>query len=163
MCSKISRFPKQRDGYTIVELMITVAIIAVIASLAVPSWQRARKRAQADALVNELRVTGEAFQIYAAENGGLPANSGSFSTIPAGMTAYMPKSSTWTGVSPTGGYWIWWNFGSGGFWGFTGIVGVYNVNFDPDQITQIDKVMDDGDPNTGGIHSSTRWVFYGVP
>jgi prepilin-type N-terminal cleavage/methylation domain-containing protein len=163
MCSKLSPLQKYRGGYTVVELMITVAVIAVVASLAVPSWQRARKLSQADALMNEIRVTNEAFQIYAAEKGSLPANSGVLSAIPAGMTAYMPKNSTWTGVSPTGGYWVWWNFGSGGFWGFTGIIGVYNANFDPAQIAQIDSTMDDGDPNTGGIHSQTNWVFYGIP
>ena len=163
MSSKPSLFQKQRDGYTIVELMITVAIIAVLASLAVPSWQRARKRSQADALMNEMRVTGEAFQVYAAERGSLPATSGSFSAVPTGMANYMPKKSTWAGVSPTGGYWIWWNFGTGGIWGFTGIIGVYNVGFDPEQIAQIDTVMDDGNPNTGGVHSSTGWIFYGVP
>lgn len=146
-----------------VELMITVAVIALLAALAVPSYQRARKRSQADALMNELRVTGEAFQIYAAEKGTLPANAGAFSVIPTGMASYMPKISTWTGVSPTGGYWVWWNFGLGGFWGFTGIVGVYNPGFAPDQITHIDSTMDNGDPNTGGIHSTTAWIFAGVP
>ncbi len=163
MCSKLPHFPKQRGGYTIVELMITVAVIAVVASLALPSWQRARKLSQADVLMNELRVTGESFQVYAAERGSLPATAGSFSTVPTGMANYMPKKSTWAGVSPTGGYWVWWNFGTGGIWGFTGLIGVYNVNFDPDQITAIDQIMDNGDPNTGGIHSTTRWVFYGVP
>jgi type IV pilus assembly protein PilA len=153
----------RRSGFTVVELMITVAIIAVVASLAIPAWGRVRKRSQADALLNELRVTGEAFQIYAAEKGSLPATSGSFSTIPAGMAPYMPKKSTWTTVAPTGAYWVWWNFGSGGIWGFTGLVGVYNPNYDPAQITHIDTAMDDGDPNTGGIHSTSTWVFLGVP
>ncbi len=163
MPSRLSLFHKRRNGYTIVELMITVAVIALVAALAVPSWQRARKRSQTDALLNELRVTGEAFQIYAAEKGALPANAGAFSVVPTGMANYMPKKSTWAGVSPTGGYWVWWNFGSGGFWGFTGIVGVYNPGFDPAEITHMDTTMDDGDPNTGGIHSTTRWVFLGVP
>ena len=114
MCSKSSFFQKQRDGYTIVELMITVAVIAVVASLAVPAWQRALKRSQADSLMHELRVNGEAFQVYAAEKGTLPPNSGVLSAIPSGMTPYMPKKCTWTGVSPTGGYWVWWNFGTSG-------------------------------------------------
>jgi len=154
---------KKQGGYSIVELMITVAVIAVIASLAIPAWQRARKRSQADALVSELRINGEAFQVYAAEKGGLPANSGVLSAMPAGMAPYMPKKSTWTGVSPTGGYWVWWNFGTSSFWGFTGIIGVYNANFDSEQVKHIDTAMDDGDPNNGGIHLSTGWVYYGVP
>ena len=163
MHSRLSLFQKRRNGYTIVELMITVAVIALVAALGVPSWQRARKRSQANALVNELRVTGEAFQIYAAEKGTLPANSGAFSVIPTGMASYMPKNNTWTGLAPTGGYWVWWNFGSGRFWGFTGIVGVYNPGFDPAEVTHIDSTLDNGNPNTGGIHSTTAWVFLGVP
>ncbi len=104
MFSSPSHFSTRRGGYTIVELMITAAVIAVIASLSVPSWQRARKRSQADALVNELRVTGDAFQVYSAEKGTLPVTCGTLSVVPTGMAPYMPQSSTWTGVSPTGGY-----------------------------------------------------------
>ena len=162
----LSRLPisrRRQKGFTLVEIMIVVAIIALLGSIAVPSFQRSRRRAQADALLNELRVTGEAFQVYAAEKGSLPSSAAGFSAIPAGMAAYLPKNSTWTAVSPTGGYWYWWNFGSGGIWGFTGIIGVYNPNFAPDQLTHIDTAMDNGDPNTGGIHTFSGWVFYGVP
>ena len=163
MPSRLPAFRSGQRGFTLVETMITVAIIALIASFAMPSWQRARKRSQADALINELRVTGEAFQVYSAEKGSLPPTAGAFSAIPTGMVSYMPKRSTWTTVSPTGGYWYWWNFAPGGVWGFSGIIGVYNPNFDPDQLTHIDTTMDDGDPNTGGIHTSGTWIFYGVP
>jgi len=154
---------KNGKGFTLLEVMIVIAIIGLVASIAIPSWQRSRKRAQADALINELRVTGDAFQVYSAEHGVLPPNSSGFGVIPAGMASYMPQSSTWTGVSPTGGYWVFWNFSPTGVWGFNGIIGVYNPNFDPDQLTQIDTALDNGDPNTGGIHTTPGWVFYGVP
>ena len=142
--------------------MIVVAIIALIGSIAIPAWGRARKRAQANVLINELRVTSDAFQTYVAEKGSLPPTASAFSAIPVGMTSYMPKKSTWTGVSAGGGYWYWWNFTPSEVWGFTGLIGVYNPNFDPDQLTQIDTVMDDGDPNNGGVHTSGGWVFFGV-
>ena len=82
--------------------------------------------------------------------------------VPTGMANYLPRKSTWTTVAPTGGYWDWWNFSPSEVWGFTGLIAVYNPRFDPDQLTQIDTVMDDGDPNTGGVHTTGAWVFYGV-
>jgi prepilin-type N-terminal cleavage/methylation domain-containing protein len=163
MHSKLPNLRRNTKGFTLVELLIVFAVIALIASIAIPSWQRSRKRSQADALINELRVTGDAFQVYSAEKGSLPPNSSGFSAIPSGMQNYMPKNSTWTGVSPTGGYWVFWNFAPTGVWGFNGIIGVYNPNFDPDQQLQIDTSIDDGDPNNGGIHTMTGWVFLGIP
>ncbi len=50
-----------------------------------------------------------------------------------------------------------------GVWGFSGIIGVYNPKLGSDQLTQIDTSIDDADPNTGGIHTATGWVFYGIP
>ena len=151
------------EGFSIVELMIAVGIIVLIVALAVPSWQRARKHSQTDQLINELRVTADAFQLYAAERGGLPASASTFGAVPTGMDSYLPKNSTWRGVSPTGGYWVWWNFYPFGVWGFSGIIGVYNPKLGSDQLAQIDSTVDDADPNTGGIHTAAGWVFYGIP
>ena len=162
MHSKLPNPRRNRKGFTLVEIMIVVAIIALIGSIAIPSWQRARKRAQADILMNEMRVTADAFQVYVSEKGTLPASASGFSMIPTGMANYFPKKSTWTTVSPAGGYWYWWNFAPSEVWGFTGLIGIYNPKFDASQLTQIDTTLDDGDPNAGGIHTTSGWVFYGV-
>ncbi len=151
-----------RKGFTLIETMLVTAIIGLIASIAIPAWQRARKRAQADVLMNELRVTADAFQTYVAEKGGLPPTASGFSAVPTGMLNYLPRKSTWTSVAPTGGYWYWWNFSSSEVWGFTGLIGVYNPNFDADQQLAIDSTMDDGDGNAGGVHTQSGWVFLGV-
>lgn len=55
-------------GFTLVEVMIVVAIIALLASLAVPNFMRARKRAQATSVLQELRVLDAAIDQYAIEN-----------------------------------------------------------------------------------------------
>ena len=39
-------------------------------------------------------------------------------------------------------------------WGFTGLIGVYNHTFTPEQLDQIDTSMDDGNASTGGIRST---------
>ncbi len=55
-------------GFTLVEIMIVVAIIALLVAIAVPSFQRARKRSQATRILNDLRVVDYAIDRYAIEN-----------------------------------------------------------------------------------------------
>lgn len=59
----------RNHGFTLVEIMIVVAIIALLASIAVPSYMRARKRTQATTTLNSLRVVDNAKDLYAIENG----------------------------------------------------------------------------------------------
>ena len=50
------------------EIMIVVAIIALLASIAVPNFMRARKRGQAVRILEDLRVLDGATDQYAMEN-----------------------------------------------------------------------------------------------
>ena len=58
----------RRAGFTLVEIMIVVAIIALLASIAVPGFLRARKRSQASRVLNDLRLIDAAVDQYAIEN-----------------------------------------------------------------------------------------------
>ena len=62
-----ARFSKTQ-GFTLVEIMIVVAIIALLASIAVPGFLRARKRSQASRIINDLRLIDGAVDMYAIEN-----------------------------------------------------------------------------------------------
>ncbi|MBA3962994.1 MAG: prepilin-type N-terminal cleavage/methylation domain-containing protein [Chthoniobacterales bacterium] len=64
----ISKFSKKRGGFTLVEIMIVVAIIALLAAIAVPGFLRARKRSQASTIINDLRMIDAAVDQYAIEN-----------------------------------------------------------------------------------------------
>jgi prepilin-type N-terminal cleavage/methylation domain-containing protein len=57
-----------RRGFTLVEIMIVVAIIALLASIAVPNFLRARKRSQASRILEDLRVLDQATDEYAIDN-----------------------------------------------------------------------------------------------
>ena len=59
---------KNRGGFTLVEIMIVVAIIALLAAIAVPGFLRARKRSQATAILNDARIIDGAIDQYAIEN-----------------------------------------------------------------------------------------------
>ena len=58
----------RRAGFTLVEIMIVVAIIALLAAIAVPGFLRARKRSQASRIINDLRLIDSAVDQYAIEN-----------------------------------------------------------------------------------------------
>ena len=57
----------KRAGFTLVEIMIVVAIIALLAAIAVPGFLRARKRSQASRILNDLRMIDSADDQYAIE------------------------------------------------------------------------------------------------
>ena len=85
----MKRFVTNRRGFTLVEIMIVVAIIALLASIAVPGFLRARKRSQATRILNDLRLIDGAVDQYAIETNkmtGATVNT-------ADWTNYMKKSS----------------------------------------------------------------------
>lgn len=61
-------FLKTEKGFTLVEIMIVVAIIGLLASIAVPGFLRSRMRAQATTVLDEARQLDAAKDQYALEN-----------------------------------------------------------------------------------------------
>jgi prepilin-type N-terminal cleavage/methylation domain-containing protein len=63
----LQKLNSKRGGFTLVEIMIVVAIIALLASIAVPNFLRARKRSQATQVLEDLRLIDAAIDQYAIE------------------------------------------------------------------------------------------------
>ena len=63
----LNKLSNRRGGFTLVEIMIVVAIIALLAAIAVPGFLRARKRSQASRVINDLRLIDSAVDQYAIE------------------------------------------------------------------------------------------------
>jgi prepilin-type N-terminal cleavage/methylation domain-containing protein len=63
----LNNMNKRHGGFTLVEIMIVVAIIALLAAIAVPGFLRARKRSQATRILNDLRLVDAAVDQYAIE------------------------------------------------------------------------------------------------
>ena len=85
----LNKLNKRRGGFTLVEIMIVVAIIALLAAIAVPGFLRARKRSQATRILNDLRLIDSAVDQYAIETNKA---SGTVVAI-VDWTNYLKKSS----------------------------------------------------------------------
>jgi len=59
----------RKAGFTLVEIMIVVAIIGLLAAIAIPNFIRARATSQANACINNLRQIDAAINEWALENG----------------------------------------------------------------------------------------------
>ena len=62
---KINKF--REAGFTLVEIMIVVAIVGLLSSIAVPNFVKARTTSQRDACINNLRQLDGAMQQWALE------------------------------------------------------------------------------------------------
>ena len=81
--------PLKQKGFTLVEIMIVVAIIALLAAIAVPGFLRARKRSQASRILNDLRMIDAAVDQYAIETNRSTGNV----VNTADWTNYLKKNS----------------------------------------------------------------------
>ena len=86
----LNKLNKRHGGFTLVEIMIVVAIIALLAAIAVPGFLRARKRSQASRILNDLRMIDAAVDQYAIETNRSTGNV----VNTADWTNYLKKGSS---------------------------------------------------------------------
>jgi prepilin-type N-terminal cleavage/methylation domain-containing protein len=135
------------DGFTLVELMIAIMIIALLAALALPGLRRAREGANNARFSGDLHVATSAFEEYSTAAGHYPADT-TPGVIPAGMDEYLVRLN-WAGETALGGQWDW----DCGQFGFKAGVSVFQPTASVAQMQRLDALIDDGNLATGIFRS----------
>src|ERR1700678_206136 len=64
------RFKADRRAFTLVELLVVIAVVAILAALLLPALASARQKGQRAACLSNLHQIGIAIQSYASDSGG---------------------------------------------------------------------------------------------
>lgn len=136
-------------GFSLVEIMVVVAIIGLLAALAVIAFRHHRVRAQAAALGSDMRVFRDALEQCVMDTGeyalGAPAGQ-----VSATFDPYV-RNGNFTAESPVGGSWI----VESDVDGVKLLVSVINFTAGIEPIELVDRLFDDGNTSTGNMRLMT--------
>jgi prepilin-type N-terminal cleavage/methylation domain-containing protein len=79
----------KKAGFTLVEIMIVVAIIGLLAAIAIPNFVKARESAQLNSIVNNLRIIEGAKDQWALEQKKGTGDTPDWTTGTAGIADYL--------------------------------------------------------------------------
>jgi prepilin-type N-terminal cleavage/methylation domain-containing protein len=141
-------------GFTLVEIMIVVAIIGLLAAIGIPNMLEAGQDTRTTRFAREIQIAGHAFVQYSFDHGDYPADKFP-GQMPDGMTEYL-SGFPWSEETVVGGRWDW----DYGVFGITAGVSVQSPNWDAARMLDVDIKMDDGNLATGHFRQRPGGFIY---
>lgn len=143
------KMKSNRNGFTLVDVMIVVLIIGLLSGIAVPFIAKSRKTAKDTMFISEMRTVVHAFQQYSMLNADYPTEK-SPGIMPAEMSEYLPRMD-WSATTSIGGKWDW----DHKMFGYRAGVSVYKPSRTDDEMSKIDDRVDDGNLSSGEFRKRT--------
>jgi prepilin-type N-terminal cleavage/methylation domain-containing protein len=131
-------------GFTILELMIVIAIIGILAAFAIPNFISYRKKARITEIVCELKYFEKGFIAYAIDQGDFPNDSHIVLPDLPTMARYIDPNK-WGEPRPFGGTYNW--EGPDGY-PYAG-VSIFGATAPQEELIMLDRLLDDGDLSQG--------------
>jgi len=142
------------SAFTLIEIMLVVAILVDIAVIAVPSFMRARQESQNTKYMTDNRTACGAFEMYAAENNAYPPDTPA-GQMPTGMGIYL-QGMDWSNPNSLGAQWQWML----NEYATTAQVGIVFANTpDAANMQNIDTRFDDGCLTTGAFRQQAANIY----
>jgi len=134
------------SGFTLVEIMVTVLIVAILAGLAIVNIQRMYVRSRAVLISVNLRSFENAFNSYFIDNSAWPVDN--HITYVSGMEPYI-NPSDWASYAMGGSF----NWEGPSFYTYAGI-SLTDSTAPAWHLEEIDRVLDDGDLTKGNFYKA---------
>ena len=117
---KTGHLRKAEEGFTLIELMIVVAIIAILAGILIPNFVNARAQAMTAACESNLRAIATAAELYYADQQIYPSSGNVTTTLfTSNGTVYLNNVPTDPAATTVGAAYVFTNTTTGGVAGYT--------------------------------------------
>ncbi|MBY0310833.1 MAG: prepilin-type N-terminal cleavage/methylation domain-containing protein [Phycisphaerales bacterium] len=143
---------RSRDGFTLMELLVMIVVLAILAGVAIPKYFDYSERARISSTAYSWRILTRALNQYIIDNSGTIPPNVNDGLMPPELTPYFTLSE-YTRTPPVGGMWDydeWSNFGGGG----AGLIVSVSITQSPAPLStfqRIDAIVDDGNTSTGMV------------
>ena len=146
-------------GFSLVEIMVVVTIVSLLISLAIPQVKKYQVASGAAVVAADLRTFATAFETYAQEKGGFPAEVDA-GVMPPEMADRLGASG-WLRVTPLGGQYNWENNQKHGGVNYRAAIAISETATAPlevheEKLREIDRLIDDGNLSTGNFRTGVN-------
>ncbi len=151
---------EKNRGFTLIELMVSIAIIGILAAVAITSFFNYREKAKLGVIASDLRTFGISFEAYNLAEGCYPPDSHDDAPNNLkngyGTETYLPINA-WTTTPAWDGFYNWEGPNNYPYAG----ISLYGTTAPQSIMIKLDNMMDDGDLNSGVFKktSNGRYTF----